>query len=68
MQMPMRKSALGPGLLINLFYLLGWVIALVGLAITQRWCKTHIPETRVYQIQRTFIASEIGKNCRVLFR
>ena len=63
----LRKSGLG----IIAVYLVGWIVALVGLAMGQDWCKDHLflldslpGGLPVY----TLLAHETGKDCRTLYR
>ena len=66
----LRKS----GLVIIGVYLIGWIIALIGLGLGQDWCKDHLflldqasPDGSGLPVY-TLLAHETGKNCRTLYR
>ena len=67
------------GLLINVFYLIGWIVALIGLALSQDWCADNldvIEQSEARAIQAglgegpgyTFLAHEHGSKCSAFYR
>lgn len=50
----------------NALYLIGWVITMVGLAVSQNWCEDHadLPLASAH----TFLSHEVGKDCKTLLR
>lgn len=67
------------GILINILYLIGWVVALIGLALSQDWCADNQALIDASEAQAraaglgegpgyTFLSHERGTKCRSLYR
>jgi hypothetical protein len=53
-------------LAMNVIFLGGWLLALIGLAMVQKYCKDH--EQSVLGTSSFLSAEEIGKDCKKFYR
>lgn len=51
----------------NIIYLLGWLLALIGLSYQQNWCKDHVEEASSW-VGLGLTASQVGSKCNKLYR
>eukprot|EP01025_Chloroclados_australasicus_P024360 TRINITY_DN24453_c0_g1_i1.p3 TRINITY_DN24453_c0_g1~~TRINITY_DN24453_c0_g1_i1.p3 ORF type:complete len:194 (+),score=37.73 TRINITY_DN24453_c0_g1_i1:260-841(+) len=68
------KATRFAGLAAMVIYAAGWVIALAGLALSQKWCKDNlaavkgVAEASPSALLYTLVAREPGANCKDLYR
>jgi hypothetical protein len=67
----MNKMLRTVGFAALVLYLIGWIIALIGLALGQHWCKDHLSlfgALPAGSLNYTLLAHEPGDKCRKLYR
>lgn len=52
----------------NFVYLIGWLLALIGLALEQNWCKDHVDMVPTSAMIGGNFAPLVGSSCRKLLR
>jgi hypothetical protein len=50
----------------NVIFLVGWLLTLIGLSLVQKWCKDN--EDLADSFMSEFTSIELGKDCRKFYR